>query len=75
MDGAQMGDPLKAAAAIEKALAADTTPLRLQLGEDAVGAVRDHANKLLEDLERWASVAADTQIDGATPTAKPLTSS
>jgi NAD(P)-dependent dehydrogenase (short-subunit alcohol dehydrogenase family) len=73
MHGAQVGDPLKAAAAIDHVLASDNTPLRLQLGEDAVGAVRDHARKLLEELERWAPIAADTRIDGARETAKPLT--
>jgi hypothetical protein len=73
MHGEQMGDPLKAAAAIDQALRAQKTPLRLQLGEDAVSAIRDHAKKLLEDLESWASVAADTKIDGAVSTAKALT--
>lgn len=73
MHGAQVGDPLKAAAAIDHVLASDNTPLRLQLGEDAVGAVRDHARKLLEELERWAPIAANTRIDGAREMAKPLT--
>jgi NAD(P)-dependent dehydrogenase (short-subunit alcohol dehydrogenase family) len=72
MHGAQVGDPLKAAAAIDRALASEKTPLRLQLGEDAVAAIRDHAKQLLEDLERWAPVAADTRIDGAAVTTKPL---
>ena len=64
MHGVQMGDPIKAAAAIDQALAAQKTPLRLQLGEDAVAAVRDHAKKLLEDLETWQSVAINTRFDG-----------
>jgi NAD(P)-dependent dehydrogenase (short-subunit alcohol dehydrogenase family) len=72
MHGEQVGDPMKAAAAIDRALAADKTPLRLQLGEDAVDAVRTHARSLLDDLERWAPVAADTRIDGAEVTTKPL---
>jgi hypothetical protein len=38
IDGTQPGDPAKAAAAILTALAADTTPLRLPLGDDAVRA-------------------------------------
>ena len=74
MHGAQLGDPIKAAAAIDRALAAQRTPLRLQLGEDAIGAIRDHANQLLQDLEQWAPVGRDTQIEGATARAKPLTS-
>ncbi|EQD39555.1 short-chain dehydrogenase/reductase SDR, partial [mine drainage metagenome] len=47
MDGTQFGDPRKAAAAIEAALEAPNTPLRLQLGADAVDAVRSHAEALL----------------------------
>ena len=74
MHGAQLGDPMKAAAAIDRALAAEKTPLRLQLGEDAIGAIRDHANQLLQDLEHWAPVGSDTQIVGATASARPLTS-
>lgn len=74
MHGAQLGDPMKAAAAIDRALAADKTPLRLQLGADAIGAIRDHANKLLQDLEQWAPVGSDTQIEGAIGSARPLTS-
>jgi NAD(P)-dependent dehydrogenase (short-subunit alcohol dehydrogenase family) len=63
--GTQLGDPLKAAAAIEKAIEADHTPLRLQLGEDAVAAVRTHALTLLEQLEAWEAVAVDTRLDAA----------
>ncbi|MFL6599907.1 MAG: hypothetical protein ACJ8R9_01075 [Steroidobacteraceae bacterium] len=65
MHDAQIGDPLKAAAAIDQALAAEKTPLRLQLGEDAVEAVRAHAKVLLDDLERWQAVAVNTRIEGA----------
>lgn len=71
MHGEQIGDPLKAAAAIERALSAEATPLRLQLGEDAVKAVRDHAQKMLQEMDRWESVAIDTRLDGATATAQP----
>ena len=72
MHGAQIGDPLKAAAAIDLALEAEKTPLRLQLGEDAVTAVRAHAKTMLEDLENWQQVAVNTRIDGAAVTTKPL---
>ena len=75
MHGAQVGDPLKAAAAIDLALEAERTPLRLQLGEDAVAAVRTHAKTMLEDLEHWQAVAANTRVDGAVVTAKPLATS
>jgi NAD(P)-dependent dehydrogenase (short-subunit alcohol dehydrogenase family) len=61
----QFGDPLKAAAAIEKAIDAEATPLRLQLGQDAVDAIRDHAETLLRQLKAWEPVAANTRLDSA----------
>jgi NAD(P)-dependent dehydrogenase (short-subunit alcohol dehydrogenase family) len=65
MDGAQFGDPKKAAAAIEAALDAPTTPLRLQLGADAVDAVRGHAETLLKDLNTWEKLARGTAFEPA----------
>jgi len=62
MDKTQEGDPRKAAEAIETALDADKTPLRLQLGLDAVSLVRGHAETLLADLVEWESLAADTRL-------------
>lgn len=60
MDGTQAGDPMKAAKAVAIALEAETTPLRLQLGADAVGAVRGHAEQLLKDLAAWEKVGSET---------------
>ncbi|HEX3912832.1 MAG TPA: oxidoreductase [Steroidobacteraceae bacterium] len=65
MDGTQDGDPRKAAVAIEAAIDATQTPLRLQLGGDAVDAVRSHAQTLLEDLAVWEAVARSTRLDAA----------
>lgn len=64
MDRTQAGDPAKAAAAIERALAAPDTPLRLQLGEDSVRAVRSHAETLLAQLAAWEAIGADVRVDG-----------
>jgi NAD(P)-dependent dehydrogenase (short-subunit alcohol dehydrogenase family) len=61
MDGTQPGDPYKAAA-IEAALAAPQTPLRLALGADAVDAIRAHAEKLLEDLAGWEARSRATSF-------------
>jgi len=61
MHGTQEGDPFKAAAAIDKALLAANTPLRLQLGEDAVNAIRQHSETLLKDLAVWEQVAVNTK--------------
>jgi NAD(P)-dependent dehydrogenase (short-subunit alcohol dehydrogenase family) len=63
MHGTQEGDPMKAAQAIDLALRAPKTPLRLQLGVDAITSVRAHAEQLLEDLASWETVAGDTRID------------
>lgn len=63
MNGTQEGDPFKAAAAIDKALFTEKTPLRLQLGEDSVNAIRQHSNNLLHDLAAWERVAIDTKLD------------
>ncbi|MEO6630335.1 MAG: hypothetical protein ABIN13_01395, partial [Mucilaginibacter sp.] len=63
MDGTQEGDPLKAAAAIDKALNAKNTPLRLQLGEDSVNAIRQHSENLLKELAEWELVAVDTRLE------------
>ena len=64
MHATQAGDPAKAAAAIDQALRAEHTPLRLQLGQDALDAVRDHAEQLLRDLTTWTPVGAATAIGG-----------
>jgi NAD(P)-dependent dehydrogenase (short-subunit alcohol dehydrogenase family) len=62
MNATQEGDPQKAARAIESALNAPDTPLRLQLGADAVSLVRTHAETLLADLSKWEDLALDTKL-------------
>ena len=63
MHATQAGDPRKAAAAIERALAAPATPLRLQLGGDSVDAVRAHAQAMLADMGAWEAVGRGTDFD------------
>jgi hypothetical protein len=62
MHATQPGDPLKAAEAIARALAAEATPLRLQVGADSVAALRSHAKRLLAELAAWAEVAVATAL-------------
>jgi NAD(P)-dependent dehydrogenase (short-subunit alcohol dehydrogenase family) len=62
MHNTQAGDPAKAAAAIEAALDADTTPLRLVLGGDAVDAIRGHAQSLLADMTKWEPLSRGTDF-------------
>ena len=63
MDGTQEGDPLKAAKAIYIALQADKSPLRLQLGEDAINAVKEHAEVLIKELEEWRETGENTRLE------------
>ncbi|HEY1323794.1 MAG TPA: oxidoreductase [Streptosporangiaceae bacterium] len=49
-NGAQPGDPVKAAAAILTALDADEPPLRLPLGDDSVDAILDHLDRVRTEV-------------------------
>ncbi len=62
MDGSQEGNPAKAAEAIDIAINAEHTPLRLQLGEDSIEAVKGHAEDLLNELETWKAIGLDTKF-------------
>lgn len=64
MHQTQAGDPAKAAAAIEAAIEAKDTPLRLVLGSDAVDAIRAHAQKFLTELAGREETARATAFDG-----------
>lgn len=63
MHGTQAGDPVRAAKAIDLALKAETTPLRLALGDDAVNAIRAHSEHMLRDLEAWEPLSRSTTFD------------
>jgi Short-chain dehydrogenases of various substrate specificities len=58
----QPGDPVKAAAAIIAALDADEPPLRLVLGEDAIGNIRSHLASVSDELDAWEQVGAATAL-------------
>ncbi|MBD0422880.1 SDR family NAD(P)-dependent oxidoreductase [Streptomyces sp. TRM S81-3] len=62
-DGTQPGDPAKAAAVILEALAAEHTPLRLPLGDDGVGAVLGHLDRVRADVEAWEKRTRATAFD------------
>ncbi|MET8698579.1 oxidoreductase [Kitasatospora sp. NPDC004723] len=62
-DGSQPGDPAKAAAVILAALEAESTPLRLPLGEDSVGAVLAHLDQVREDVAAWEERSTATAFD------------
>jgi NAD(P)-dependent dehydrogenase (short-subunit alcohol dehydrogenase family) len=65
-DGQQPGDPAKAAQAILAALDAEEPPLRLVLGEDAIGNIRARLERVSDELARWEAIGRDTAIDGST---------
>jgi NAD(P)-dependent dehydrogenase (short-subunit alcohol dehydrogenase family) len=60
MPGKQPGDPVRAAAAILEALAADNTPARLVLGKYAVNKQKAKLNTVAAELAAWESVSAAT---------------
>lgn len=62
-DGTQPGDPAKAAAAIIAALAAERTPLRLPLGDDALDGIRAHLTAVGAELTAWESLSRSTSFD------------
>ena len=60
--GDQPGDPVKAADAIITALDADDPPLRLVLGEDAIGNIRQRLGRVTAELDAWEAVGRATAI-------------
>jgi len=60
--GLQPGDPVKAAEAIITALDADDPPLRLALGEDAIGNIRSRLESVGAELNAWEAVGRATAL-------------
>jgi NAD(P)-dependent dehydrogenase (short-subunit alcohol dehydrogenase family) len=60
-DGNQPNDPAKAAAAIVRLVNTPDGPLRLPLGPEAVGRIREKLTKQLADIQAWEAVALDTR--------------
>ncbi len=63
IDGAQPGDPARAAAAVLAALDAEETPLRLPLGADAVDGVLGHLDAVRAEVLAWEAVARATAFE------------
>ena len=60
IDGAHPGDPAKAASAILTVLAADTTPLRLPLGDDAVDGILAHLDTVHDEIRAYEKLSRST---------------
>lgn len=61
--GKERGDPDRAAAAAITALDAETTPVRLVLGSDAIGNIRDRLTRVGDALASWEAVGRATAVD------------
>ncbi|MFJ1550973.1 hypothetical protein [Streptomyces sp. NPDC088246] len=61
-DGRQEGDPDKAAAAILTVLAAEKTPLRLLLGNDATDAIHARLDAARAETLEWETVSRSTDF-------------
>jgi NAD(P)-dependent dehydrogenase (short-subunit alcohol dehydrogenase family) len=62
MDGAQPGDPRKAAQAVVQVLDSAEPPLRLALGNDAVDHIAAHHELLRADLTRWEQLSRSLDV-------------
>ena len=60
--GKQIGDPARAAAAILAAVDAETPPLHLLLGSDALRRAREKADAVIEEMDRWEDVTRSTDF-------------
>ncbi|MCF1505580.1 oxidoreductase [Afifella sp. H1R] len=61
--GNQPGDPKKAADALLALVAAETPPLRLFLGEDALGLVEQKLTAMQAELAAWDGLSRSTSFD------------
>ncbi|GJG94093.1 oxidoreductase [Cupriavidus pauculus] len=58
--GKQLGDPRKAARAMLSAIAADSPPVHLLLGSDALRLVRSKLSAIDEEIRAWETVTVST---------------
>jgi NAD(P)-dependent dehydrogenase (short-subunit alcohol dehydrogenase family) len=62
LDGAQPGDPSRAAAAIIDAISANDPPFRLPLGEQAFAGIRQHLQQRFDELDQTEPLGAAIQF-------------
>jgi NAD(P)-dependent dehydrogenase (short-subunit alcohol dehydrogenase family) len=62
-NGAQPGDPIKAAAAVINIVGLDAPPLRLLLGSDAVRLVEQHDIARIEADRKWRNLSISTDFE------------
>lgn len=71
-DGAQEGDPDRAAEVIVELAHGDEVPLRLPLGAEAVKRIGDSYRANLALLEQWADTARSADFPGLAPSNRPV---
>ncbi len=59
-NGQQPGDPASAAKAMIQVVEASEPPLRLVLGADALGSIRDKMSSVAKELDNWESTTTGT---------------
>ncbi|MFI6576184.1 SDR family NAD(P)-dependent oxidoreductase [Nocardiopsis sp. NPDC050513] len=69
-DGAQEGDPGRAAVAIRQMVDEPEAPLRLPLGAEAVRNLTRVYRRGLDDLQTWAAVSASADFPDAAPSVR-----
>jgi NAD(P)-dependent dehydrogenase (short-subunit alcohol dehydrogenase family) len=63
LDGAQRGDPAKAAQVIVSLAELSDPPVRLQLGPDCIVRVERKLSRVADDLARWRHLGEQTDFD------------
>ena len=72
IDGKQEGDPVRAAAIIRSLVDAESAPLRIPLGREAVRRLRDSYRRNLDELERHAELGAGADFPGIPESVRPV---
>jgi len=62
MAGKQLGDPDRAAQAILEIVAAETPPLHLLLGSDALRRGREKLDAVIDEIDRWEALTRSTDF-------------
>ncbi|PYE18169.1 NADP-dependent 3-hydroxy acid dehydrogenase YdfG [Williamsia limnetica] len=72
VDGRQEGDPDRAAEIIRTLVDADSAPLRIALGREAVRRIGDGYRSSLAELETYAALSASADFPGLPESARPV---
>ncbi|MDJ0395710.1 SDR family NAD(P)-dependent oxidoreductase [Rhodococcus sp. G-MC3] len=71
-DGKQEGDPVRAAEIIRSLVDAESAPLRIPLGREAVRRLRHAYRRSLDELDRYAELSAGADFPGLPESVRPV---